>query len=333
MSAPEFELIDGLFRPLALGRPGSLDLTDDAALLSAPAGENLVTCVDTVVDGVHFLTGTAPEDVAAKALRVNLSDIAAMGARPLSYLVALSLPSWAERPWVEAFAGGLAAEQADFDIYLLGGDTTSTPGPLTVSITLFGSLPEGRAPLTRSAAKAGDLIFVSGSIGDGALGLMAAEGTLNGLDDAELAALKSRYERPLPRLALGLAMGEGGLANAAMDISDGLVQDLGHIARQSGLGARISRDRIPLSPAAVSALAWDEGLWSTILSGGDDYELLFTLPPARAEAVKDRAAGLGLEVSEIGEMVAGEILPDEAVEVLGPDGAKIQLLSGGWSHF
>jgi thiamine-monophosphate kinase len=327
MSAPEFEMIDEVFRPLAVGRPGSFDLTDDAALLLPPAGETLVTCVDTVIDGVHFLPGTRPQDVAAKGLRVNLSDIAAMGARPLSYMLALSLPKSADRRWVEAFAGGLAAEQALFDIYLLGGDTTGTPGPLTLSVTLFGSLPAGHSPLVRAGAKAGDLVFVSGSIGDGGLGLLAAGEGLPGLREEDEAALRRRYERPEPRLALGQALLRGGLANAAMDISDGLLQDLGHIARRSGLGARIGRDTVPLSPAAAAALSLDEGYWSAILGGGDDYELLFTVPPAKAGEVKACAAALGVAVTEVGDMV-----PGEGVSLVDGDGKALDIVKGGWSH-
>jgi len=328
MSAAEFDLIDDFFRPLAVGRPGSLDLTDDAALLPVPPGESLVTCVDTVIDGVHFLAGTPPEDVAAKALRVNLSDIAAMGARPLSYMLALSLPNWAERPWVEAFAAALAAEQELFGIYLLGGDTTATTGPLTLSVTLFGSLPAGQQPLRRAGAKAGDLVFVSGSIGDAGLGLLAAQGALTGLGETAEAVMRQRYDRPQPRLALGQALGREALANAAIDVSDGLIQDLGHIARHSGLGARIRRDDVPLSPAAEAALSHDEALWATILGGGDDYELLFTTPPGKAADVAAAAAELELQVTAIGDMVAGD-----AVAVLGPDGAPIEMASSGWSHF
>ena len=327
LTASEFDLIETYFAPLAAGGPGSLDLTDDAALLPDAAGGCLVTSVDTVIAGVHFLEGTAPEAVAAKALRVNLSDIAAMGARPLAYLLAISLPRDIELPWLAAFTKALAAEQETFGLYLLGGDTTATPGPLTISITLFGHLPEQR-PLTRSGAKAGDLVFLSGSLGDGALGLLAARGELPDLAPAARDLLIDRYERPRPRLALGQVLHDGALATAAMDLSDGLLQDLGHIARQSGVAARIERDRLPLSAAAEAALSADSELWVPLLSGGDDYELLFTVPAALAPAVREAAEGLGERVTEIGAIASGE-----GIQLFGSDGQEILFRSAGWSHF
>jgi thiamine-monophosphate kinase len=325
--ANEFELIEEIFAPLAAGKDGTFDLTNDAALLPALQGERLIASVDTLIEGVHFLAGTAPEAVAAKALRVNLSDIAAMGGRPLAYLLALSLPRGQGRDWSAKFARGLSAEQARFGIYLLGGDTTATPGPLTISITLFATL-QGEASLTRSGAGAGDLVYLSGSLGDAALGLTVARGGLSALSEAARHALQSRYECPEPRLALGQALLQGGLATAAMDVSDGLAQDLGHIARHSGLGARIERACLPLSAAAKAALAGDLRLWPQLLSGGDDYELLFTVQPSRAPEIEALSRDLGLPLSRIGCMEAGS-----GVQVFGPDGQPMALDRAGWSHF
>jgi thiamine-monophosphate kinase len=325
--ANEFELIEGIFAPLAAGKDGTFDLTNDAALLPVRRGERLIASVDTLIEGVHFLAGTAPEAVAAKALRVNLSDIAAMGGRPLAYLLALSLPRDQGRDWSAKFARGLSVEQARFGIYLLGGDTTATPGPLTISITLFATL-QGEASLTRSGAGAGDLVYLSGSLGDAALGLTVARGGLSTLPEAARRALQSRYECPEPRLALGQALLQGGLATAAMDVSDGLAQDLGHIARHSGLAARIEREYLPLSAAAKAALACDLRLWPQLLSGGDDYELLFTVQPSGAPEIAALSRDLGLPLSRIGCMEAGS-----GVRVFGPDGQPMVLDSAGWSHF
>ena len=225
MLPPEFSRIARHFRPLA--GPGSLDLTDDAAVFAPPAGRELVMTADAMVESVHFLPGTEPSLIARKLLRVNLSDLASMGAVPFGYLITISVPRALGEDWFTGFAAGLALDQKAFKINLLGGDTTETPGPLTLSLTAIGHVAPGAAIL-RSGAQPGDDLWVTGTIGDGVLGLYAARGELSDPDGY----LKGRYDLPTPRLGLPI----GGWARAAMDVSDGLFQDLGHICRASGVG-------------------------------------------------------------------------------------------------
>jgi thiamine-monophosphate kinase len=315
---PEFSLIARHFRPLA--GPGALDLSDDAALLDPPAGRQLVLAADAMVAGVHFLPDDPPETIGRKLLRVNLSDLAAMGAAPLGYLMTCAFPRGTEDRWIAAFAAGLAADQAEFGLAVLGGDTVSTTGPASFSLTILGSVAPGMA-LRRAGARPGDEVWVSGTIGDGALGLLALTGRLP--PDAHLA---ERYRLPRPRLALGARL--PGLARAAMDVSDGLVQDLGHLARAGGCGAVIEAARLPLSPPARTALAADPALLAKILSGGDDYELLFAAAPADADQLCAAGAAAGVAVTRIGRFTQGE-----GVTVLDGAGAPLALPAGGWSHF
>ena len=304
---PEFSRIARHFRPIA--GPGSLGLTDDAAVFAPPPGRELVITADAMVEGVHFLPGTAPGLIARKLLRVNLSDLASMGAEPLGYLVTISVPRSFDDAWFAGFAAGLQLDQEAFGISLLGGDTTETPGPLTLSLTAMGHVAPGAAIL-RSGAQAGDAVWVTGTIGDGVLGLHAARGELADPDGY----LKGRYDLPTPRLRLPLL----GWAQAAMDVSDGLFQDLGHICRASGVGAVVEAACIPLSPQAESTgPAWRETAWV----GGDDYELLLAVPP-------DRSLPAGITATRIGRFVAGE-----GVTVVGPDGQALPLAQRGWSHF
>ncbi len=317
MSLPvEFDRIARHFRPLAAA--GGLGLGDDAALLTPPAGRELVLSADALVAGVHFLPRDPPDLVARKLLRVNLSDMAAMGAEPFAYLLTVSVPRATPDAWFAAFASGLAADQAEFGVALLGGDTTSTPGPVSLSLTIIGAVAPGQA-LSRAGARAGDEIWVSGSIGDGALGLLAAQGAL--ADPTGF--LAGRYRLPRPRLALGMRL--FGIASATMDVSDGLVQDLGHICRASGVGALLAAAAVPLSAAARAA--GPERL-ALCLTGGDDYELLFTAPPERRAALLSAAAAADLAVTRIG------ICTEAASQVIVTDaaGEPMRFLSDGWSH-
>jgi thiamine-monophosphate kinase len=323
----EFQLIARYFAPLAAGEPAALGLTDDAAVLAPPPGREIVLTADAMVAGVHFLPSDPADQVAQKLLRVNLSDLAAMGARPLGYLLTCCWPKDTEEAWVAAFAAGLLADQRVFGIRVLGGDMTSTPGPLTFSLTALGHVAPGRA-LRRSTARAGDLVCVSGSIGDGALGLGVLTREWVGLPEAVADFLAERYRRPRPRLALGQALAESGLATACLDISDGLVADLGHIGETSGLGAEIAAARVPLSDSARTLLADDLELFSRVLTGGDDYELCFTLAPDRAGELPALAAALELPLTVIGRMTAGA-----GVRVLDRDGQALALGRGGWTHF
>jgi thiamine-monophosphate kinase len=311
----EFALIARHFRPLA--GPGALDLTDDAAVFAPPAGRELVIAADAMVAGVHFLPGDPPDLIGRKLLRTNLSDLAAMGAAPYGYLMTVSLPRGLPAGWLAGFADGLAADQAEYGIALLGGDTTSTPGPVSLSLTILGTVAPGTA-LRRNGARAGDSIWVSGTIGDGALGLLAAQGTLADPDGF----LAGRYRLPQPRLALGQAL--VGLATSAMDVSDGLVQDLGHLARESGLAAEIEAALVPLSPAARAADRLE-----LCLTGGDDYELAFSVPPDREDDLLYAARAARIPVSRLGRFLAGP----PSVTVRRADGSTMTLARPGWSHF
>ena len=323
--AREFDLIAQHFRPLA--GPGARDLRDDVAVFAPPPGRELVITVDAMVAGVHFLPDDPPETVGRKLLRVNLSDIAAKGAVPLGYLMTVSAPRSTPDAWFAGFAAGLALDQHAFGVTLLGGDTTSTPGPISLSLTLLGHVAPGQAP-SRGGARAGDGIWVTGTIGDGALGLAVAEGRL----DDPSGFLLGRYRLPQPRL--GLAVGD--YASAAMDVSDGLMQDLGHICRASGLAAQIDARLLPLSGPARTFLesgSPDDAL-VTCLTGGDDYELLLAVPPEREAALLADAARVGISVTRIGHFQAGHSQTGQAgIRALGRDGRPIAIGRAGWSHF
>jgi thiamine-monophosphate kinase len=319
----EFARIARFFAPLA--GPGALGLLDDAALVDAPPGRQLVVTADALVAGVHFLADDPPDLVARKMLRVNLSDLAAMGAAPLGYLMTTALPAGCDEAWLAGFAKGLAADQAAFGISLLGGDSVATPGPATLSVTAIGSVPAGRA-VRRGGAVPGDLIYVSGTIGDAALGLRALRGELAGLDGTQRSFLVDRYHLPQPRLALG--EGLVGVAHAMLDISDGLIGDLNHLCAVSGVAAVLEAARVPLSPAVRGALARDPALLAPVLGGGDDYELVFTAPRAAEPAFAALATALALPITTIGRIEAGS-----GVRVIDETGRDIALAASGYQHF
>ncbi|NFV79916.1 thiamine-phosphate kinase [Magnetospirillum aberrantis] len=324
-SVDEFQIIADLFAPLSRGYPGALNLTDDVALLAADPDHETAATMDAMVAGVHFLPDDPPDLVARKLMRVNLSDLAAKGARPFAVMLAAAFPRGTDLDWMQRFAAGLAADVAEFGVSLIGGDTVSTPGPLTLALTALGKVAKGRAIL-RSGAQAGDVVWVSGSIGDGALGLRAARDGWPGLAAGHVSFLAGRYRLPSPRLSLGAGL--VGLAHAGMDVSDGLVQDLGHICRASGLGARIEAAKVPLSAATAAALATDQTLLASVLAGGDDYELLFTAPAHATEAVLNLGRRVGVAVTAIGSMAEGE-----GVRVVDANGGTLSLPHGGWRHF
>lgn len=323
----EFDLIARYFAPLAAAEPGAEGLTNDAAVFEPAAGYAVVATVDAMVEGVHFLPDDPPELIGRKLLRVNLSDLAAMGARPRGYLLAAVLSRAVGEPWLARFVAGLAEDQAAFGVTLLGGDTVSTPGPLTLSLTALGEARPGRT-LPRSGARAGDHVYVSGTLGDGALGLKALRGELGALAEADRAALAARYRLPEPRVALGPALAEAGIARAAIDVSDGLIADLGHVAETSGLGAEVEAAAVPLSAPARRALEADPALRAAVLGGGDDYEILFAAGPDKAAAIARLAARTGLALTRIGRMTAGP-----GVRVLDADGREVPVPEGGWTHF
>jgi len=319
----EFEAIARLFRPLTGGAPEALELMDDAAAIPARPGFDLIVTKDAMVEGVHFLPDDPPDLVAKKLLRVNLSDLAAKGAEPYAYFLALAWPKRWDDDARAAFARGLAEDQARFGLKLFGGDTVSTPGPLTVSATLLGYAPAGRM-VRRGGARAGDLVLVSGSIGDGWLGLAAAKGAFDG---EGAAALATRYRLPEPRLALRPALLAH--ATAAADVSDGLIADAGHIGEASGLRVELDLDRLPLSPAAAAWLAAQPDRAEALLglaSGGDDYELVLTAAPEHEAAIHREARVAGVPLTVIGRVGDGA-----GVQVL-IDGEARRSDRAGWRH-
>lgn len=316
--AGEFDLIARFFAPLA--GPGALGLKDDAALMRPAPGCELVLTTDTVIAGVHFREGDPPGVIAKKALRVNLSDLAAKGARPLGFLHALTLNRNVTDAWLEDYARGLGEDARAFGAPLLGGDTTSSQGPVTITITALGEVPYGTA-LLRSGARAGDALYVSGTIGDAALGLACLTGDLL-LPKTERSALVERYHLPQPRVNIGQAL--RGLASAAVDVSDGLVADTGHMASASGVAIILDRDAVPLSAAARKAVSSDPRLWEKILAGGDDYEIAFAAPESAEIARVARDTGVPL--TAIGRVTAGTGIGVTA------GGAPVMLSSGGYRH-
>jgi len=293
----EFEIIERFFSPLSKGVSGAFGLKDDAAVLDCEAGRDFVVTTDCLVSGVHFLADDPPGSIAHKAFAVNGSDLAAMGAKAKAYTLALALPKGTTEAWLIDFIQGISAFLDRFGAALVGGDTVATEGPLTASVTAIGTVGIGQA-LTRSAAKPGDAIFVSGTIGDGALGLRAARGGLGDLPAYARAFFVDRYRRPTPRLELGHRL--VGFASAAIDISDGLLADLEHICRCSNVEARIDLGHIPLSEPAKALVSGAGVDIDELISGGDDYELLFTAPPEMVGEISDLAEEIGLPISRIG---------------------------------
>lgn len=325
----EEALIQTYFAPLAAGLPGAHGLLDDCASLPPRAGEDLIVTTDAVAAGVHFFADDTPGDIAWKALAVNVSDLAAKGAAPAAYVMALAFPEQPGAEWLRAFSQGLAEAQAAFGVTLAGGDTDRRPGPLAITITALGYVPSGRM-VRRAAAKPGDAVFVSGTIGDSNLGLkLRGDAKLAerwGLDQSATQALLARYLRPAPRIALGPALRD--YASAAMDISDGLAKDLDRLARASGVRARVKGSAIPLSEAARTALDRSQELFPSLVTGGDDYEILAAVPQDRCQAFRAAAATAGIPVTEIGRLETGR-----GIEISGLDGAPLTLERLGWDHF
>ncbi|HTS39503.1 MAG TPA: thiamine-phosphate kinase [Xanthobacteraceae bacterium] len=324
----EDRLIARYFKPLAR-HPGAYGLTDDAAILSPPAGHDMVLKTDAIVGGIHFFPDDPSDAVARKALRVNLSDLAAKGARPAGFLLSLALPTGVSERWLKGFARGLGADAKRYGCPLMGGDTDRTTGPITIAISAFGTLPKGTM-VKRSGAKVGDRVVVSGSIGDAALGLMLRRSASRvrrwKLSAAMRKHLLGRYLLPEPRNAVAEILRAH--ASAAMDVSDGLVGDLTKLCSASGVAAEIEAARVPLSPAARKALAADGKLMETILTGGDDYEIVATVAPDRLTALRARAQAAGVTFTEIGEVTRGM-----GARFIGPDGKTLSFKRLSFSHF
>lgn len=321
----EFDIIARHFAPLAQGAPLAFGLTDDAAMFAAARGKTLVVTADALVEGVHFLHDDPPDQIARKLLRVNLSDLAAKGAVPRAYLLTCAFPADIDERWIAAFARGLKADQKQYGIHLLGGDTVATPGPATFSVTMFGEV-KGRAMLRRSGAKRGDILCVTGTIGDGGLGLTERLSPHAGLPAAQRNFLIGRYRLPQPRTRLGMLL--PGLASAGLDVSDGLLQDVGHVAARSGLRAVIDLAAVPLSPAARALQRLDREVQTRAVYAGDDYEIAFTIPLKSLPALKIAARNARTPVTIIGHMEAGQ-----GVLVRMPDGAVVEPDSAGYDHF
>jgi thiamine-monophosphate kinase len=314
----EFELIARHFtRPTYAARLG---VGDDAALLLPTAGEELAVTTDMLLVGRHFLPGDDAEGLGHKTLAVNLSDLAAMGARPRWALLALALPE-ADEAWLAAFSRGFFALAERHGVELVGGDTTR--GPLNLCVTLLGEVAAGRA-LTRAGARPGDEIWVSGSLGGAALGLAHVQGGA-GLTPAEAASCLERLHTPEPRVALGRTL--LGVASACIDVSDGLLADLGHLLARSRVAAELDFPRLPAHPAVAARLT-DPLARRCLLAGGDDYELCFTAPPDRAEAVEAAGRAAGVAVTRIGRIRAGE-----GLVLVGADGAPMPIVASGYDHF
>jgi len=316
MPLSEFELIQRFFANSGMHRADvKLGVGDDCAVLNVPTGKELVVSIDTLVEGVHFLNDSDPKLLGHKSLAVNLSDLAAMGAEPAWATLALTLPSVDEK-WLAAFCQGFSCLAATHNVQLIGGDTTR--GPLNISIQAHGFVDAGAA-LRRDGAQLGDLIYVTGTLGDAGL-------ALQGAGHANLSAfLQSRLDSPMPRLAEGQAL--VGLAHAAIDISDGLISDLGHICDASGVGATLHVEDLPCSQDVRTYIKANDD-WSLPLSAGDDYELCITVPPERQREVEQLAMGFECGLTKI-----GCIESDSGIRCLAANGRQLKQLSPGYEHF
>ena len=323
----EFDLIARYFAPLSAKAPGALGLKDDACTFAPPAGAELVLTTDALVADSHFLRTDAADLVARKLLRVNLSDLAGKGARPLGYLMTTAFDAGVDEPWLDGFVEGLAHDQAEFDFALWGGDTVATPGPLALTATVIGAVPTGRA-LRRDGARPGDRVLVTGTIGDGHFGLAAHRGALVELGEPARRFLAQRYLLPQPRIALGRMVAEQGLAHAGMDISDGLAADLMHMCESSGCGAEIDVARVPVSDPVAELVADDPALIAAAVTGGDDYELLLAVPPDRTADAIAAAGQAGIAIHDIGVFRA-----QAGAHFLDRDGQALTLKKPGFTHF
>jgi len=315
----EFDLIETYFAPLA-GAEG-LDLKDDAACIKLEEGSELIVTSDTLVSDIHFFADDKPKDIGFKAVSVNVSDLAAKGARPRYYLLNLSLPfKFANKTWLESFVKGLAEAQNQYNIKLVGGDTTRSPGPLTLSITAMGSVPAGKM-IKRSGASAGDDLYVSGTIGDAALALKSKMERLQASKE-----ILQRLARPEARPELGQAL--VGIATASADISDGLLADIEHICKASSLGGNVIETKIPLSNEVRALVDAAPALWPTIWSGGDDYEIVFTAAPKSRATLSAVAQKIGVPLTRIGSLHNGSSL-----ELVDSNGKLVQVGLLGYKHF
>lgn len=318
----EFDIIARYFAPLTRGFEGAAGLTNDVASFAAAPGSEIVVTVDTLVEGVHFLPEDPARLIGRKLLRVNLSDLAASGAEARYYFLAMSLPARIDEGWIAEFAAGLADDQDEFGVRLGGGDTTSTPGPVSLTLTAIGEVPAG-ATIGRCGAVPDEDIWVSGTVGDAALALSVMSGE-EGVQD--FPHILSRYRLPQPRVGLGPALRN--LASAAIDISDGLLADLQHVCKGSDVGAGINRGDLPLSDEARILLAGEPSRWDLVLGGGDDYEILFTAPAIMRTRLDAVSRDTGVPLTRIGKTTRGP-----AITVTDETGTSREAAPSGWRHF
>jgi thiamine-monophosphate kinase len=327
--AGEADIIQGFLAPLAAGFDGAFGLKDDAAVITPPVGCDLVITVDAIAAGVHFFPEDDAADIGWKALAVNVSDLIGKGATPHAYVMSLAFPDMPDSAWLLGFATGLAEAQRAFGISLAGGDTDRRPGPVCITITAIGFVPAGRM-VKRTTAKVADHVFVSGTLGDSALGLMLRWETAAGVPFTVSANHRSdligRYLRPNPPLALVPLLRD--FASASMDISDGLLKDLTRMADASGVGAVIKAQAIPLSDAAGAVVALKPSELVTIATGGDDYQVLMTVAPQNVAAFTEAAEAAGVAVTEIGRIIEGR-----GVNISGADGNAYSFNRAGYDHF
>ncbi len=322
----ETELIQTYLAPLTRAAPGAMGLSDDAALIAPEPGTDLVLSTDPIVAGVHFFDTDRADDIAWKAIAVNVSDLVAKGAEPLAYTLALAFPAPPERSWMADFARGLASAQAAFGCHLIGGDTDRTSGPLSIGVTAIGVLPRGSF-VPRHGAEAGDHVFVTGTLGDSALGLaLHRDSALYGsaLTEGDRSFLLGRYLRPSPRLAMTSVL--RAYASAALDVSDGLAKDLARLA--GGCGIRVALAALPLSPPARAALAADARVIDAAISGGDDYEVLFAVAPDQLADFEKAMALAAVATTQLGVLSASP-----GIVFLNGEGQAIEFGSTGYDHF
>jgi thiamine-monophosphate kinase len=325
----EEAIIQRFLAPLAAAFPGAHGLKDDCAVAAPRPGFEFVFKTDAIAEGVHFLPTDAPADIGWKALAVNVSDLAAKGAVPVGYLMSLAFPQAPTAGWMEAFARGLAEAQAAFGIHLMGGDTDRRPGPMSVTPMVIGEVPAGRM-VRRASARAGDVILVSGTLGDSTLGLHlvrdAASAQKWRLDERRTRHLTGRFLRPQPRIGLSGPLLEH--ARAGMDLSDGLMKDLGRMCRASGVGAIVEHTALPVSDAFAAVRQTDPVTAAAALFAGDDYEILTAIPPENVAAFSSAAAAAGVSVTEIGRFTSsGDVVLRDA------SGAAMVMSATGWDHF
>lgn len=325
LALDEFDLVRKYFAPLAAGAEGAFALSDDAAVLDCGGEDSLVVTSDCLIEGVHFRSDDPADLIARKLLRVNLSDLAAMGARPTAYILNAAFSDAVGSDWLEGFAAGLGEDQRLFEISLLGGDTVAAAGATTLAVTAFGHAAPDRL-LRRAGASEDEAVFVSGTIGDAHLGLAMIEGRVDVRSSDALRYLVGQYRLPEPRVRLGQAL--AGIATAGIDVSDGLVADLGHLSTASGVGIEIELEAVPLSPAAREAVTGNQPLQTSLLAGGDDYELAFTAPESETDRLFALGRKLYVPLTCIGKTVHGT-----GVVVRDGNGHEIDTGDGGYRHF